>query len=122
DIDPATPVSELSVAKKQLVEIAKALSLRSRVLLLDEPTASLTSSETDVLFDTLRRLRDNGVSLVFVSHKLEEVQEICDRVTVLRDGANACDSQPMEGLGRQDLVRMMIGRAETIGNWQKRDT
>jgi ribose transport system ATP-binding protein len=122
DVDPATPVSELSVAKMQLVEIAKALSLRSRVLLLDEPTASLTSSETDVLFATLRRLRDSGVSLVFVSHKLEEVQEICDRVTVLRDGANACDSQPMEGLGRQDLVRMMIGRAEIIGTWKKRDT
>src|SRR5690606_39450731 len=101
DIDPATPVSELSVARMQLVEIAKALSLQSRVLLLDEPTASLTSSETDRLFTILRRLRDDGTSLVFVSHKLEEVQEICDRVTVLRDGANACDSQPMEGLGRQ---------------------
>lgn len=113
DIDPATPVSRLSVAQTQLVEIAKALSLRSRVLLLDEPTASLTSGETDRLFTFLKRLRDNGASLVFVSHKLEEVQEICDRVTVLRDGANASASGPMQGLGRQDLVRLMIGRAET---------
>lgn len=121
DIDPATPVSELSVAKMQLVEIAKALSLQSRVLLLDEPTASLTSGETDALFATLRRLRNNGASLVFVSHKLEEVQEICDRVTVLRDGANACDSQSMKDLGRQDLVRMMIGRGESGGDWRKRD-
>lgn len=122
DIDPATPVSDLSVARMQLVEIAKALSLQSRVLLLDEPTASLTSSETDRLFTILRRLRDQGTSLVFVSHKLEEVQEICDRVTVLRDGVNACDSQPMTGVGRQDLVRMMIGRAESGAAWRNRDT
>lgn len=122
DIDPATPVSDLSVARMQLIEIAKALSLQSRVLLLDEPTASLTSSETDRLFTILRRLRDQGTSLVFVSHKLEEVQEICDRVTVLRDGVNACDSQPMTGVGRQDLVRMMIGRAESGAAWRNRDT
>ncbi len=122
DIDPTTPVLDLSVAQMQLVEIAKALSLESRVLLLDEPTASLTSNETKTLFTVLRRLRDKGVSLVFVSHKLEEVQEICDRVTVLRDGVNACQSQSLEGLGRQDLVRFMIGRNESGGSWLKRDT
>jgi ribose transport system ATP-binding protein len=122
DIDPATPVMDLSVAQMQLVEIAKALSLQSRVLLLDEPTASLTSNETKTLFTVLRRLRDQGVSLVFVSHKLEEVLEICDRVTVLRDGVNACQSQSLEGLGRQDLVRFMIGRNESAGGWHKRDT
>jgi ribose transport system ATP-binding protein len=121
-IDPATPVSELSVARMQLVEIAKALSLQSRVLLLDEPTASLTSSETDRLFGILRRLRDDGTSLVFVSHKLEEVQEICDRVTVLRDGANACDSRSMEGVDRNALVQMMIGRSEGTAAWRHRDT
>ncbi|GGE11417.1 ABC transporter permease [Aureimonas endophytica] len=113
DIDPRTPVSRLSVAQMQLVEIAKALSLRSRVLLLDEPTASLTSNETDRLFAFLKRLRDGGASLLFVSHKLEEVQEICDSVTVLRDGANACASRSMAGMGRQDIVRLMIGRAES---------
>jgi ribose transport system ATP-binding protein len=118
DVDPRTPVSRLSVAQMQMVEIAKALSSRSRVLLLDEPTASLTSSETDRLFAVLKKLRDEGASLIFVSHKLEEVQEICDRVTVLRDGANACQSRPMAGLGRQDLVRFMIGRAETGGGWR----
>ena len=118
DVDPRTPVSRLSVAQMQMVEIAKALSLKSRVLLLDEPTASLTSSETDRLFGVLRRLREDGASLIFVSHKLEEVQEICDRVTVLRDGANACQSRPMADLGRQDLVRFMIGRAETGGGWR----
>ena len=121
DIDPSTPVSELSVAQMQLVEIAKALSLQGRVLLLDEPTASLTSNETKTLFTVLRRLRDQGVSLVFVSHKLEEVLEICDQVTVLRDGVNACNSQSLQDLGRQDLVRFMIGRNESGGSWRKRD-
>jgi ribose transport system ATP-binding protein len=105
----------------QLVEIAKALALRSRILLLDEPTASLTEHETVVLFKLLRRLRDEGVSLLFVSHKLEEVQEICDRVTVLRDGRNACESQPLKGLDRQDLVRLMIGRNERIADWASRN-
>src|SRR6056297_858861 len=122
DVDPATPVSELSVARMPLVEIAKALSLQSRVLLLDEPTASLTTSETERLFNILRRLCKDGTSLVFVSHKLEEVQEICDRVTVLRDGANACDSRPMEGVDRNELVQMMIGRAEGTAAWRHRDT
>ncbi|MCU0905958.1 MAG: sugar ABC transporter ATP-binding protein [Rhodobacteraceae bacterium] len=120
DARPDTPVGRLNVARMQLVEIAKALSLRSRILMLDEPTASLTPHETDRLFAILRRLRDDGASLVFVSHKLEEVQEICDRVTVLRDGRNACDSRPMAGLGRQDIVRLMIGRSERIPQWTQR--
>jgi len=121
DLDPRMRVSQLSVAKMQLVEIAKALSLRSRVLLLDEPTASLTPHETVALFALLKKLRDEGVTILFVSHKLEEVQEICDYVTVLRDGRNACESRPMTGLGRQDLVRLMIGRSEQIPNWAQRD-
>jgi len=117
DIDPAIAVEKLGVAQMQLVEIAKALSLDSRVLLLDEPTASLTSHETETLFTVLRRLRDDGVSLVFVSHKLEEVQEICDQVTVLRDGFNACESRSISGLGREDIVQLMIGRSEQIPAW-----
>ena len=121
DLDPRTPVSQLNVAKVQLVEIAKALSLRSRVLLLDEPTASLTPQEAEVLFRLLRKLRDEGASLLFVSHKLEEVQQICDEVTVLRDGRNACPSRPIAGLGRQDLVRLMIGRNEQIPDWAPSD-
>jgi len=120
DLDPRTPVSQLNVAKVQLVEIAKALSLRPRVLLLDEPTASLTPQETRVLFRLLRKLRDEGASLLFVSHKLEEAQELCDDVTVLRDGRNACQSQPMSRLDRQTLVRLMIGRNEQIPEWLPR--
>ena len=122
DIDPSTPVSQLSVAKMQLVEIAKALSQRSKVLLLDEPTASLSPHEADVLFGLLRRLRDDGASIIFVSHKLEEVVAICDTVTVLRDGNNACESRSMDGVGRQDLVRLMIGRSEQIPEWPERDS
>jgi ribose transport system ATP-binding protein len=121
DLDPRTPVSQLNVAEVQLVEIAKALSLRSRVLLLDEPTASLTPQESLVLFGLLRKLRDEGVGILFVSHKLEEVQALCDEVTVLRDGRNACESRAIAGLGRQDLVRLMIGRSEQIPDWAPRD-
>ena len=121
DLDSRTTVSRLSVAKMQMVEIAKALSLRSRVLLLDEPSASLTPHETVALFALLKKLRNDGVTIVFVSHKLEEVQEICDTVTVLRDGRNACDSRSMSGLARQDLVRLMIGRSEQIPDWRTRD-
>ncbi len=112
DIDPRRPVAQLNVATTQMIEIARALSLQSRVLLLDEPTASLTPHETDALLAILRRLRDQGVAIAFVSHKLEEVQALCDTVTVLRDGQNACDGTPLAELGRADLVRLMIGRAE----------
>jgi ribose transport system ATP-binding protein len=121
DVDPATPVSQLSVAKMQLVEIAKALALDSRVLLLDEPTAPLTPHETVTLFKVLTHLRDEGVSILFVSHKLEEVGELCDHVTVLRDGRNATQSRPLHGLGREDLVQLMIGRKEQIADWPARD-
>jgi ribose transport system ATP-binding protein len=113
-IDPRRPVSSLSVAQMQLVEIGKALALQTRVLLLDEPTASLTPNETQVLFGILRRLRDDGVAIVFVSHKLEEVFDLCDTVTVLRDGRNACAGLPLNGLARHDVVKMMIGREERI--------
>jgi ribose transport system ATP-binding protein len=112
-IDPRIPVSRLSVAQVQLVEIAKALSLESRFLLLDEPTSSLTPHETGTLFAVLRRLAADGVSILFVSHKLEEVFELCTHVTVLRDGRNACDSRPLAGLARADIVRLMIGREES---------
>ena len=113
-LDPRTAVRSLSVAQMQLVEIAKGLSIDARVLVLDEPTASITPHETEALFRLLNDLRDSGVSILFVSHKLEEVQEICDTVTVLRDGRNACASVSMDGLGRADLVRFMIGREEQV--------
>ena len=112
DTDPRTPVSRLSVAQMQLVEIAKALSLESRFLLLDEPTSSLTPHETGTLFAVLRRLAADGVTILFVSHKLEEVFDLCTHVTVLRDGRNACESKLLTGMTRADVVRLMIGRDE----------
>ena len=111
-LDPRLPVRQLSVAQMQLVEIAKALSLRSQVLLLDEPTASITPHEADRLFDVLRDLKTRGVAMLFVSHRLEEVLALCDRVTVLRDGRNTAVSRPIAGTGRRDLVLLMIGRDE----------
>jgi len=115
DIDPNTVVSELTVAKMQLCEIAKALSLKAKILLLDEPTSSLSPKEAENLFSLLRKIvRDEGVSIVFVSHKLEEVFNICDDVTVLRDGQNACTSENIKNLDRKKLVRLMIGRDEQI--------
>src|SRR5260370_42089486 len=114
DAAPATPVAELSVAQMQLVEIAKALSLQARILLLDEPTAAITPHEVGYLFSILGDLRRRDVALVFVSHKLEEVFELCDRVTVLRDGRNAASDVDVAALDRDQLVTYMIGRAEVI--------
>lgn len=109
DIDPEIQVHRLSVADQQFVEIAKALSLNARVLVLDEPTAPLTPTEVERLFAIMRRLRDAGVAMVFISHHLEEIFQICDRITVLRDGGyvNSCR------VGETDhdaLVEMMVGR------------
>ncbi|MDH7601490.1 MAG: sugar ABC transporter ATP-binding protein [Armatimonadota bacterium] len=104
-----TPVSELSPGGQQLVEIAKALSVKSRILVLDEPTSSLTPSEVSKLFDIMRKLRATGVSMIFVSHRLAEVKEICERVVVLRDGRNAgeLDKPRME---IEEMVKLMVGR------------
>ncbi len=102
--------SDLSAAQMQLVETAKALALESQVLLLDEPTASITPHEVTFLFNVLRDLRDRGVAILFVTHKLEEVMELCDRVTVLRDGHNAASGEMIAGLDRDQLITWMIGR------------
>jgi len=115
-IDPEIPVRRLSVAQMQLVEIARALSMQSRILLLDEPTASITGNEIAILFNLLRRLKDEGVAILFVSHKLEEVFELCDKVTILRDGKNACKSVLIEELDKQKIVTHMIGRDEDVSD------
>jgi ribose transport system ATP-binding protein len=100
----------------QLIEIAKALSLDARVLLLDEPTASITDHEAAALFAILRRLRSEGVAVVFVSHKLDEIMAIADRVSVLRDGRVAASGEPIASMSRQRLVSLMIGREERIAD------
>ena len=103
------PVRGLSVADQQLVEIAKALSLEARVLVMDEPTASLSAREVDELFALTRRLRDRGVAILFVGHRLEEIFALCDRITVFRDGAFVV-SAPTAELTTEATIRHMVGR------------
>jgi len=109
DLDPRTPVAGLGVARQQLVEIAKALSLDARVLILDEPTAALTDAEVDRLLELMDELRSHGVGLIFISHHLDEIRRIGDRVTVLRDG-NSVGTVPAS-TSTDELVRMMVGRS-----------
>jgi ribose transport system ATP-binding protein len=110
DLDPDRRVRGLPVSQLQLIEVAKALSMDSRVLLLDEPTTASTPSEVDRLFDVIRRLRDSGTAILFVSHKLEEVYALCDTVTVLRDGVSVLESVSLAELDRSDLISAMVGR------------
>jgi ABC-type sugar transport system ATPase subunit len=110
DVDPRRRVSELGMAERQLTEIAKALSSEIRVLLLDEPTSALSDREARRLFAIIRDLKDSGVAVVYVSHRLSEVLEIADRITVLRDGALIA-TVTAEGVAEATLARMMVGRA-----------
>jgi ribose transport system ATP-binding protein len=109
---PNTVIKRLSAAQKQLVQIAKALAADARVLLLDEPTSSLTDHEAQNLFGILRGLRDKGVTIIFVSHKFEEVFALCDKVSVLRDG-RLVGTKRIADLTQPELVTMMIGREVT---------
>jgi len=103
------PVRGLSVADQQLVEVAKALSVDAQVLVMDEPTAALTTREVERLFATVRQLRDHGVAVLFVNHRLDEVFALCDRVTVLRDGQHVITA-PAADLTQAETVRHMVGR------------
>ncbi|MFP3549501.1 sugar ABC transporter ATP-binding protein [Paraburkholderia sp. SIMBA_049] len=108
-IDLSVPIRELSVAQQQFVEIGKALSLNARILILDEPTATLTPAEAEHLFTIMRDLKQQGVAMIFISHHLEEIFEVCDRITVLRDGQYV----GMTDVAKTDvsrLVEMMVGR------------
>src|SRR5215467_8892003 len=108
-ISPGAPVRSLSIAQRQLVEIAKALSLDARVLIMDEPTSSLTLTETDRLLAVARDLRSQGVTIIYISHRMSEIQEIADRVVVLRDGRNAGELERHE-IDHSRMVSMMVGR------------
>jgi rhamnose transport system ATP-binding protein len=108
-LDPGRISRGLSIADQQIVEIAKALSLDARVIVMDEPTAALSATEVARLFDVVRTLRSGGAAVLFISHRLEEVFEICQRVTVMRDGRHVLTSE-LAGLTADDLVRAMVGR------------
>ena len=110
DIAPNLPVSRLGVAQMQLVEIAKALCYDSKLLILDEPTATLTSKEVERLFEILKKLKSKGVTILYISHRLQEIHEIGDTVTVLRDG-QVVETRPLAGLAIPDIVRLMVGRS-----------
>jgi len=109
EVDPATLVGALTIGHQQLVEIAKALSVSARVLIMDEPTSSLSAHEAENLFRVIRELRGRGVSIVYVSHRLGEVKALADRVTVLRDGENAGDLE-REAIDHSRMVKLMVGR------------
>src|ERR1044071_2567279 len=108
-IDPEPAVKHLRAAKQQMVEIAKALSLNARLIIMDEPTATLTSHEIDRLFEAIARLKQRGVAVVYVSHRLDEVKTICDRATILRDGAYVA-TVPVATTTIDEMIRLMVGR------------
>ena len=109
-LPPRTPMRQLSTAQQQLVAIARALSMNARLLILDEPTSSLTDSDADRLFTVLRDLRAHGTGIVYISHRLREIEALADRAVVLRDGRNA-GTLAREALTRDRLVQLMVGRA-----------
>lgn len=112
DLDPATPVGELSVGQQQMIEIAKALSMQADILVLDEPTAALTNREIDALFDVIAALKRKGVGMIYISHRMEEIFQISDRITVLRDGRYVGTVRTAE-TSLDELVKMMVGREIT---------
>lgn len=113
DLDVDQQIGKLNVGNRQRVEIAKALSLDARILIMDEPTAALTESDVERLFDIVRLLRERGVAIIYISHRLQEVFQLADRVTVLRDGEYV-DTRPVSQVNEQQLITMMVGR--TIEN------
>jgi len=115
DIPPTTPVGRLGVAKQQMVEIAKALSLDSDIYIMDEPTAALSSREIEELFRVVKQMRERGCSIIYISHRLEEVGEIADRVTVMRDGRKE-DTLSVADASMDRMVQLMVGRTVSRGN------
>lgn len=109
EIDPDELCRNLTVAQQQIVEIAKALSLNARIMVMDEPSAALSTREVERLYSVIRELKSQGIGVVYISHRLDEIFEICDRISVLRDGENIAE-KPVEEVSRQSLIEMMVGR------------
>ena len=109
NVDPKTLMSTLTVANMQMIEIAKALSYNAKLIIMDEPTSALTNKEIDQLFSIMRRLKESGKSIIYISHKLEEIFEIADRVTVYRDG-QYIDTKEVSNITTPELIKMMVGR------------
>jgi len=109
DISPNSVVRDLGVAKMQMVEVAKALSFESKIIIMDEPTAALSTREIETLFGIIKKLKDSGVSIIYISHRLEEYKEVGDRVTVMRDGQKI-KTLKINETDRNELIRLMVGR------------
>ena len=110
DLNTRTPVSQMTIAKQQMVEIAKALSYRSHILVMDEPTAALNDAEISDLFTIIRKLRNEGAGIIYISHKMDELKQIADRVTIMRDGETV-GTVPAADTPISDIIKMMVGRA-----------
>ena len=117
-LDAESLIKDIPIAQRQMVEIIKAISQNSRILIMDEPTSSISDKEVDFLFGVVRRLTANGVGIIYISHKMSEVDQICDRVTVLRDGAYV-GTERVKDITRDKLISMMVGRELT--NYYTRD-
>lgn len=111
-VDPKDKVASLSVSQRQMVEIAKAFSYNARIVIMDEPTSSLTEKEVKHLFTIIRTLKEKGCGIVYISHKMEEIFELCDEITILRDGQWVA-TRPLEGLDMDQIIGMMVGRELT---------
>ena len=118
NIDADTIVERLTIAQQQMVEIVKAISFNAKILVMDEPTSSISDKEVGFLFDTMRTLVKKGVGIIYISHKMSELEEICDRVTVMRDG-EALDTKVVKETNKDQLIAMMVGRELT--NYYTRD-
>ena len=110
NVDPKAVMSTMSVSQRQMVEIAKAVSYNSKIIVFDEPTSSLTEEEVEHLFRIINMLRDRGCGIIYISHKMEEIFQLCDEITVLRDGQWIA-TQPLEGLDMDKIIAMMVGRS-----------
>ncbi|MFK0161267.1 L-arabinose ABC transporter ATP-binding protein AraG [Rhizobium sp. NPDC090279] len=121
DVDPAAKVSSLSIGARQMVEIAKAVMVDARVIALDEPTSSLSSRESEILFSLIDRLRANGTVILYVSHRLDEIFRLCDSLTVLRDGKLAAHHPKIADTTREQIISQMVGREiSNIWGWRER--
>ncbi|WP_425934917.1 galactose/methyl galactoside ABC transporter ATP-binding protein MglA [Aeromonas rivipollensis] len=112
DIDPRVKVGTLSVSQMQMIEIAKAFSYDAKIVIMDEPTSSLTEKEVNHLFKIINKLKDKGCGIVYISHKMEEIFQLCDEITILRDGQWVA-TQPLEGMTMDQIIGMMVGRELT---------
>ncbi|CAH0233276.1 galactose/methyl galactoside ABC transporter ATP-binding protein MglA [Erwinia aphidicola] len=110
DIDPRDKVINLSVSQMQMIEIAKAFSYNAKIVIMDEPTSSLTEKEVNHLFTIIRKLKDRGCGIIYISHKMEEIFQLCDEITILRDGQWIA-TQSLEGLDMDKIISMMVGRS-----------